>query len=513
MFRQSKIFMIHSGAFSSLMGRFARTLKQEHGIETVLFVNDFKLSMTGMEKRDFHESDFVEIIDLKKTLIPRPKSSFLDDDFHKRVQTIEKRLGVPLTEIVRSDRHLGKSFVTGAEYMRSHYGISTDYDQSIDIAERLITELSAKVDEHKPIALISIIGNIVSTAAIDVCKASNIPLMAPVLSRAGNALCWAKDKAYTPYDLEESYNQRHGAQDIVSGNSAEAPAVSELERNDRVKKALANAQRNASYKHVLRIWYKALRRKAGDIYHKRQYSYGNYLLSDRLKEAWLLRKAWAKELSNPVVMKSLDRPYVFFPLHVEPESSLMAESAMTDNQLTCLDWLAKTIPSNWRIIVKEHPGFTARRPEGFWERVQRYPNIMKANILESGEELAKRAHVIATINSTVGFQAAVEGNPVLSFHPHFHGHFLPHVKIARSYEETRSAFMDLDFTKGKPNPAFISSGTAFQEALKSLGTPIEDEGLIMGKALPKPVEWEETKAIAAYFIKLLSQTRTASAGK
>jgi hypothetical protein len=256
----------------------------------------------------------------------------------------------------------------------------------------------------------------------------------------------------------------------------------------------------------------SVRRKAGDIIKRRRHTYGGYLLRDQLREIvgiWWIRRGFLKE--KPLLSElAEDLPYVFFPLAVEPEATLMAESPMADNQLVCIDWLVKTVPAGWRVIVKEHPGLTTPRPAGFWSRLCGYPNLLVAATLESGEALARQARALAVINGSLGIQAAVSGTPVLTFHPRFPGRLLPHVFHADSYARTKAALRSITYGDMPSLGERRRCGQALLAALELEAVPVSDPNLLVGVSGGEKVEREDVSVLGAALIDSIGGFTSAS---
>ena len=50
------------------------------------------------------------------------------------------------------------------------------------------------------------------------------------------------------------------------------------------------------------------------------------------------------------------KPFIYFPLHVEPERELLMQSPFLSNQSTVIANISKVLPVNYELYVKEHPG-------------------------------------------------------------------------------------------------------------------------------------------------------------
>ena len=66
------------------------------------------------------------------------------------------------------------------------------------------------------------------------------------------------------------------------------------------------------------------------------------------------------------------RQNIFFPLHTEIERTLLITAPFYLNQIEIIKNIAKSIPINYTLIVKEHPFQTARG----WRSTDEYNEIM-----------------------------------------------------------------------------------------------------------------------------------------
>ena len=122
-----------------------------------------------------------------------------------------------------------------------------------------------------------------------------------------------------------------------------------------------------------------------------------------LKKIYNVNKADLKKLK-----------YVYFPLITEPEIALQGV-ASDFFQLTAINILSRDLPSDYRIIVKEHLLSIGRRPNQFYDQITSLKNVLIADPLDLGLEYIKNAKLIACITGTAGWEAAAMGVPVLSF--------------------------------------------------------------------------------------------------
>jgi hypothetical protein len=135
-------------------------------------------------------------------------------------------------------------------------------------------------------------------------------------------------------------------------------------------------------------------------------------------------------------LRSLVFPYVYFPLHVEPELSLLVFAPQHANQIELCRRIALGLPHGVRLLVKEHPSMVPARPRGFYHDLRGLPNVELADSDLSSHAIATHPQCRASVvvSSTAGFEAAMTGCPVVLLAPVQYS-LLPGVTLAESVEE------------------------------------------------------------------------------
>ena len=62
------------------------------------------------------------------------------------------------------------------------------------------------------------------------------------------------------------------------------------------------------------------------------------------------------------------KPFIFFPLHLEQEMSLLIQAPFYTNQLEIIKNLVKSLPIGYELYVKEHPLMYVRS----WRKISIY---------------------------------------------------------------------------------------------------------------------------------------------
>ena len=480
------VFVWSASVIARLLRPLAQCLKERHGIETVLLTDNIR-SLPSREAHDFDPAAFAEIVAVEDWLRPRSKADLLSAEaMAEAANTLERRLGVNIVEMIRTDRHIGANFVTGAVFPRSRYGTSADFGQSLDIGLRLSAGFEQLLNKYRPLVLLSSAAPIAPASLVRVGMAMGIPMRWFIPSPLEKHFYWTGDVYASPLGLRSAFDTllatskaRPRGEPLV-GDQDDGPR---LPTPSRPRLYFAGVHKRATVRYLAFRFYRAIRREVGHHLYRRYRVYGGgYWLGDTLRsiaERW----RWTRRiLREKPVMDTVPPglPFVFFPLHLEPEATLMSEAQMADNQLTIVDWLAKTAPPGWYVVIKEHPGSTAPRPKGFWERVRAYPNVIIAATLESAESIIESAKAVADIHGSPGIQAAVSGRPVIAFNRYYAALVMPHVLLATSYEETGAALRKIRDGEIPDVATRRLAGQAFLDAVRECSFEVHDQHLIAG---------------------------------
>jgi len=110
-------------------------------------------------------------------------------------------------------------------------------------------------------------------------------------------------------------------------------------------------------------------------------------------------------------------PYVYFPLHFQPERSTIVAVPFYQNQLEVIKNIARSLPVDFKLYVKEHP----IQVKYGWRRISFYKTIMVMPNVElihpsiSNEFLLKNCSLVITIGGTPGLEAAFFKKPSIVF--------------------------------------------------------------------------------------------------
>lgn len=137
----------------------------------------------------------------------------------------------------------------------------------------------------------------------------------------------------------------------------------------------------------------------------------------RWRPEWL-PSAWAYWRTRQAAKPHLQAqtPYVYLPLHLQPEATTCPMGGVYVDQLLVVEMLSRALPSGWRLVVKENPKQQlSKRQPVFYQRLAQLPNVQLVSRSMSSMALVESAHAVATITGSAGWEGLCAGKPVLVF--------------------------------------------------------------------------------------------------
>jgi hypothetical protein len=107
--------------------------------------------------------------------------------------------------------------------------------------------------------------------------------------------------------------------------------------------------------------------------------------------------------------------YLFYPLHTEPEVSLLVYGRPFVNQIEVIRWLAMSVPADMVVVVKEHPWMVGKRTAGAYRRLLDIPRVRFADPGLDARVLIQNSAMVAVVTGSVALEAAMLGRPVITF--------------------------------------------------------------------------------------------------
>lgn len=197
-----------------------------------------------------------------------------------------------------------------------------------------------------------------------------------------------------------------------------------------------------------------------------------YLLRSMISGEFWVRK-WKQHKTSLLYDQlaktpDLKRPYIYLPLHYQPEASTCPMSGAYTNQERMVQLLASCLPSDVAIYVKEHHAQEEMcRSEEFYRTLHTIPSVTLVPRNSNTFALMDSALAVATGTGTAGFEAIFREKPVLMFGHRFF-QYAPGVYRIHNTKDCKNALEQIVQKGEKPT---LRDARLFLKALENTGTP------------------------------------------
>ena len=137
-------------------------------------------------------------------------------------------------------------------------------------------------------------------------------------------------------------------------------------------------------------------------------------LKNRLPQKWFMHKEPQYDISTNEELNSLKRPACYFPLHMEPEATILMYSPWLRDQIEACRLVSQALPVGWQLLVKENPKMRGVRSIDFYQKLRAIPNVLLVAPWVSSTELILRSEVTVTLAGTASIEAVVLSKPSIA---------------------------------------------------------------------------------------------------
>lgn len=405
----------------------------------------------------------------------------------------EAETGELISDIIQADRHLGRGYYYGGQrHPMSPLGDKADYWATVQLIRSycaLFEDLFAKYGVKAVL-----LGGVASLATKLLCVVAHrrgVAVRVLIPARIANRYAWALDeysaipgvanlRAFPPASPEhvKEWDSGTGA---LSRHEAAARFEALFAARFSLRGLCGGLTRELrqALREVLRSLLRGRQAKIGDYHLRARLGFNLNVFTDYRRLA---------RVADPTWTAAKARPYVFLPLHVEPEATLMVFSPEFNNQISMIDLIAKSLPAGIILVVKEHTAAVGRRPRDFYRWLSTLPNVAIAPLNADGPTLARGSRATVTITGTAGFEAAVAGVPVVTFGQHNFYNVLDHVHLVRDIDALRPLLRALT-TREQDTARQRSDGERLLAAVIAASVDLEDKRIFNRQApAPEAVE-------------------------
>ena len=140
------------------------------------------------------------------------------------------------------------------------------------------------------------------------------------------------------------------------------------------------------------------------------------LIQNRLHNSFEIKKR-EQFLDNYAEKTLQDEKFLYFPLQSEPEASILLNTPFYSNQINLIETIAKSIPINYVLYVKEHPLQKIKlwRSIEDYKKIRNIPNVRFLHPSVNAQEVLEKSQGVIAISGATGFEALFYHKPVFLF--------------------------------------------------------------------------------------------------
>ena len=105
--------------------------------------------------------------------------------------------------------------------------------------------------------------------------------------------------------------------------------------------------------------------------------------------------------------------YIYFPFHVPLDVQLTVRCPEFLNQESVVEQIAKAVPPDYMLYIKEHPAAIGGHSLTGLKKLLALDNVRLLHSRHNSFDIIKNSACVVTINSKVGFEAIMQGKPVV----------------------------------------------------------------------------------------------------
>lgn len=378
------------------------------------------------------------LADLHEILI----NAFKGEIDHKLLKEFEEGLpGKSIWRLVSSDRGWGAAFMHGAIMPKSFIGQNNTDENILRVVSGLIKTYRKIFDDFKADIFLPApcMGSVSVHIYEQICRERGIPYIVPAGVRIKDLFAFASDVQLGFPQIARTYaDLRDGRvrMDLTEASALYDRIMEELENPKYFDREYPcfSVKKIDSLSSKIRFLCGTVKQAATVVLQwprqRRLHNEGGifrqpYKLSTLLDNmAYIIKYRYqAYRYRRPGFGEALPagQKYIYYPLHTSPEYSTQFQAAMWMDQVYLIEQLAKSIPFDWVVYVKEHPAIIINRlrPLDFYKRITRFPNVRLAPIDMDMHKLISGAEMVAVVTGTAGWEAIQRGKPVIGFADNF----------------------------------------------------------------------------------------------
>ena len=140
------------------------------------------------------------------------------------------------------------------------------------------------------------------------------------------------------------------------------------------------------------------------------------LIQNRVHNNFEVKKR-ERFLENYTEKTLQNEKFIYFPLQSEPEASILMNTPFYSNQINLIEIIAKSIPINYLLYVKEHPLQKIKlwRSIDDYKKIRNIPNVRFIHPNVNAQEILEKSQGVISISGATGFEALFHHKPIILF--------------------------------------------------------------------------------------------------
>jgi hypothetical protein len=346
--------------------------------------------------------------------------------------SFEKKYKINLWQIAHMDRIL-----LPYNYYRCYHRYSRE--EILQISERLCKLYEDIFDEVNPdFIILRTPDNFQGQLLLELSHARKVTVLIPSHSRLGDR-CMISNNV----DIIDNFDELFKSCNDISLKTFEESRNYLQGYKKLVYDLLENHGVNTTYQKLQAGLY-YLFKVCNDEYRQHYANWGRTRMKILIHETSLAIKKIIREyFINKNLKRDFDKnsKFVYYTLHLQPERSTLNAAPFYVNQLEVITNIAKSLPVEYKLYVKEHPSqlFAEWRSISYYKYIMNLPNVELLHPDVSNEELLKHCSLVITITGTPGLEAAYYNKPSIVLGDTTYSSVLPSVYRLRSIEDLPNA--------------------------------------------------------------------------
>lgn len=358
------------------------------------------------------------------------------------------------------------------------------HEQIIRILAGILEFWNEVLDASRPDAILGEIACATEWIAWELAQRREIPYLIPYPTPVANRFFFIGEPAGIWARMQSCYETLKRRR--LSGN--EEQQAESFVREFRAKKSkppfLAWGQRSLLAPDVRGLFRRAARIpfRIQSYIEDGMYEVGSYHGTPPWNSIWqdslrIVRHAFCEwKIFEPFMPQS---PYIYFPLHVQPEFTTEVRAPFLANQIAVIENISKSVPIGQKIVVKEHPGMKGERQLDFYRQLKLLHNVHLVSPSMDSHDLIRNSDAVITITGSSAWEAILYEKPIIALGPLCYGFcdlIYPCREIPRLPEVIREALHGF-----RPNHELLLKFVlAFHQTAHKLqwGDPIRMPGIL-----------------------------------